>query len=164
MRSGERERESRSCCNLEPTLSLSSLCQSLSAIAGRPALRALPLYILPSSWLFLRTLNTGMLILQKNQEFVWKGNSQLKVIRVSFQTCVALKIRGSCRQLSSFMILITAPSKVLPSATCREYDGSQNSKPSSPNGNILSGGHKAFGYLSTIKLTLKGDSRRNGRF
>ena len=100
MRSGERE--SRSCCNLEPTLSLSSLCKSLSAIAGRPALRALPLYILASSWLFF---NTGMVILQ-NQEFVWKGNSQLKVIRVSFQTCVALKIRGSWRQLSSFMILM----------------------------------------------------------
>ena len=96
-----------------------------SAIAGRPVLCALPLYILTSTWLyclpsisqlhiltstwlFLRTLNTGMLILQ-NQELVWKGNSQFEVIQVSFQTCVALKIRGSCRQLSSFMILMTLP-------------------------------------------------------
>ena len=33
---GERERESRSCCNLEPTLSLSSLCR-LSPPIARPA-------------------------------------------------------------------------------------------------------------------------------
>ena len=65
--------ESRSCCNLEPTLSLSSLCR-LSTIRCRPALRALPL-ILPSSWLYtLPSFQLSTRILQ-NPKGVWKGNS-----------------------------------------------------------------------------------------
>ena len=106
--------ESRSCCNLEPTLSLSSLCR-LSTICCRPALRAL-LLILPSSWLytpFLSALNTGKLILQ-NQEGVWKDNWTWK----SFFKWL-LKIRGSSWQLRlhDFNDATRGP------CASREYDG-----------------------------------------
>ena len=126
-----------------------------SPLSAAGLLRALPL-IQPSSWLYILPSTS-------QHRKVNPSNSRkclnLEVIQVSFHACgVKKEVLGNC----GFMILMMLREGLVPPGNTPLRQSKLQTI--IPQWQHSGGAHKAFGYLSTIKLTLKGDSRRNGRF